>query len=335
MKIGTKVDKMLKSPENTDLRREVEDEVLRLSYFIPQKEFGLKEEDAGEFVLEMTSVIDEIFEKYRPESSSFITYLYIILEHGVRRFYRKKKERELMESAAVTEYTPQCLMDLTAALEQEKRVERKLSYVMMKKLFYSFMKHPDYHKKFFILAMSYLPLMEYTSVSCICRSFRFNHRETMILCSELREKCMKKVSRKQSLETRRNTWWTKANAGRYMTASDNEQDIEKYRGRFMNRVKDLERFSPKVPYRIIAQTLGMTEKNTSAISREMRNFLLWMFEGCGQLPDSVFRSKTMSRRLYMDLRNGKWKEPVSDWGLLPELFPSSAFICTVFTEQAK
>ena len=62
MKIGTKVDKMLKSPENTDLRREVEDEVLRLSYFIPQKEFGLKEEDAGEFVLEMTSVIDEIFE---------------------------------------------------------------------------------------------------------------------------------------------------------------------------------------------------------------------------------------------------------------------------------
>lgn len=335
MRISIKVNNMLKSPENTELRREVENEVLKLSYFIPQKEFGLKEEDAGEFVLEMSSVFDELFEKYRPESSSFITYLYIILERGVRRFYKRKKEKQLIENAAVTQYAPPCLTDFDAVMEAEKSVERKLSYALMKRLFYTFMKNSDYHRKFFILAMSYLPLMEYTSISCICRTFRFNYKETLMLCSALRDRCMKMVCKKESLETRRNTWWTKATVSRFMEASDNEAEIEMYKGRFMSRVRDLEKFTPKIPYRIIAETLGLTEKNTSSISRDMRTYLEWLFNGCGQLPESVFNSKTFSRRLYRDMRNGKWKEPVTDWNALPELMPSSAFICTVFTQQDK
>ena len=335
MRISIKVNNMLKYPENTELRREVEDEVLKLSYFIPQKEFGLKEEDAGEFALEMSSVFNEIFESYRPESSSFITYLYIILERGVRRFYKKKKEKQLMESAAVTEYAPPCLTDFETALNAEKPAERKLSHALMKRLFYTFMKNSDYHRRFFVLTLSYLPLMEYASISCICRTFRFNYRETMILCNDLREKCMKKVSRKQSLETLRNTWWTKATAGQYMTASDNESEIEMYKKRFLSRVKDLEKYTPKVPYRMIAQALGLTEKNTSSISRDMRTYLVWLLNGCRPLPESVFRSKTFSRRLYNDMRNGKWKEPMTDWAVLPELLPSSTFICTVFTEQDK
>lgn len=335
MKISIKVDNLLKTPENNDLRREVEEEVLKLSYFIPQKEFGLKEEDAGEFALEMSSVFDEIFKNYRPESSSFITYLYIILEHGVRKFYKKKKEKQLMESAAVTQYAPPFLTDINAALKTEKSAQRKLSYVLMKRLFYTFTKNADYHRRFFILALSYLPLMEYTSISCICRTFRFNYKETMMLCNTLREKCMKKISRKQSLETRRNTWWTKATAGEFMTASDNNTGIEMYKDWFMSRVKDLEKFSPKVPYRMIAEVLGMTEKTTSTISRDMRTYLLWLFDGCKQLPDSVLSRKTIPRRLYWDMRNEKWKEPFSNWDMLPELLPSSAFICSVFTEQAK
>ncbi len=333
MNISLLISQMLESPDDKELRKEVENEILKLSYFIPQRRFGLREEDAGDFVLEISSMVDEIFSKYRPESSSFMTYLYLVLEHGVHRFYKRKKESVLLEYAAVLDYAPFDSTDLETIMEERKMTEKKVKNAIMKKLYYTFTRIPDYRRKFYILALSFLPLMEYTSIAGVCRTFRYDLKQTVRLCTEIRSKCMGKISYRDNLETMRNVWWTKVLAGRNLMAAEKSMDL--YKQKFDNRIQDLEKYSPKVPYKYIAEQLGMKERTVSNISRELRAYLVWLMDGCKILPDSAFENKELSRRLYLDMRKAKWRDATCRWEELPVIVPSDTFRCSLFTEHNK
>ena len=334
MNISVLIAQMLQSPEDTELRKDVVNEVLKLSYFIPQRKFGLREEDAGEFVLEVQSMLDEILSKYKPEASSFMTYLYLVLEHSVKRFYRRKKETILMEFAAITDYAPLDFTDLDTIIEERKKSSgKKVGNSMMKKLYYTFSQYPEFRRRFLVLALSFLPLMEYTCIADVCRTFRYDLKDTMKLCTALRNSCRNKVTYRDNLETMRNIWWTKILASRTMTAAEKTVDI--YREKFDNRIQDLEKFSPKIPYRVVAGLLGRTERTISNLSGDMRFYLIWLLDGCKSLKEPVLENRNIPVRLYWEMRQGKWKEMPCRWEDLPLFRPSEAFDCSLFTEQFK
>lgn len=323
-----------------ELRNQIEMETLRLCYYYPQRNCGLKEEDAGEFALSVIDKLDYILEKYNPEISSFTWYMKTVFKNCVRQFYSNRKNAANKESAVIRDhesYERKLVVSEEQKLLFEPQEKMKQTDSYRKKLLYLFKRSAILHKRFFISALSFMPFMSESTVKDLCRLFRFDTRETIRLCNILSNECSDILTEIERMEERNNFYWSRIIELENEIAADssfgfyNGDDktllsrLESNRRAHLNKIKELQEKKNRVPYARIAEILGIDKHYVDKAVFFNRSLLNMVIYGTDE---GKFGN------LMKAINSGKWKTGFK-YEDLPILVPSEAFDIKMFTHRAK
>jgi len=335
------------SPEAIELKSQISREVLHLSYYIPQKFFKLQEEDASEFSLEIYREVDYLISNYKPGIASFHRFLNSYLEFRVRKFYNNKRKANHKEIAILGghEYYEEKLQnEETQNRMFEPYTPRHLPKGIKKKMLFTFMRNPGTHKKFFLLSLTTMPFMSISSVTELCRLFRFDLNQTLKLCERLNILCNQQISETQRLEERRNYYWGRMLQLNEQIAAENtpetyngNEDLdflaELNRQKHRNRIRDLDERIIHVPHPLLASELGITSKTMNTMLYHARNYVSWLL---GRNSQAVPDGETgINRRTAQEIEEGLWKDRNVRAEAVPRFIPSEHFKLKMFTETDK
>lgn len=327
------------APQAKKLRKEIERDILKLCYYLPQKLSFLKEEDAGEFTLLMHSQIDYIISNYKPEKSSFSCYMTSFLSNRVKQFYHNKSKLVHKERAVMRHHT--YYEEKLNYEEKQNRIYDPPVYIHMpeswcRKLSYAFYQSRAIHRRFFVSALTVMPFMGRSSIREICRIFRFDFTQTAFLCEYFRKLCLDQIEKKEHLEYRRNFYWNKvieleaeSAASRDLTPTE-DSDMQLLRKinqiHHQNRLHDIDRHTTRVPYKNISEELNVSIRYIETAVFHTRNLMLWISG------ESIELSK--SNKIAGAIAEGRWQSDIH-YDQVPMLVPSEVFESRLFTRREK
>jgi len=321
------------------LRKEIEMDIIKICYYLPQKLSCLKEEDACEFTLLMYSQMDYIISNYKPDKSSFSCYMTSFLDNRVKQFYYKKSKLNRIEKAVMKQHT--YYEEMLEYEERQKYIYEPQVYTHMpeswrRKLSYAFYQSRAIHRRFFVTALTFMPFMGRNTIREICRIFRFDFSQTASLCEHFRKLCMDQVKKEEHLEYRRNFYWNKvieleseSAASRDLTPSE-DSDMMLLRSinrvHHMNRIHDMDRYTPRVPYKDISDELNVTIRYIETAVFHTRNLISWV--------SGENENLSKSNRIAGAITEGRWQSDIH-YDQVPLLVPSEVFESRLFTRRAK
>jgi hypothetical protein len=325
--------------ETVLLRNDIEREIIKLCYFLPQKFSFLKEEDASEFTLHIYSQIDYIISNYKPEKGSFSNYMKSYLENRAKQFYYRKSKQIRKEKAVLRHH-----MYYEEMLENDEKQSRiydppdyaRLPDTWRRKLSYAFMHSSTIHRRFFITALTFMPFMGRNTVREICRIFRFDFRETALLCEYFRKKCQDQILEEERLESRCNFYWNKVLELEYESAASRDYSLyedseiqflrQLNRLHHRNRLNDIDRHTTRVPYKELSEELHVSIRYIETAVFQTRSLIQWVTGESEHFYGS--------NRIEWQLSEGRWKANLR-YDQVPILVPSKVFETRLFTRRSK
>ena len=342
MDINTKIRLYLETKEAGGrevalLRNDIEREIIKICYFLPQKFNFLREEDASEFALLIHSQIDYLISNFKPERASFSNYMKSYLENRAKQFYYRKTKLVRKEKAILRHH-----MYYQQLLENEERQSRiydppvfaRLPDTWRRKIAYAFLHNTTIHRRFFITALTFMPFMGRNTVREICRIFRFDFGETAHLCEYFRKRCLNQVEEEERLESRCNFYWNKvleldcesAASRDYSLYEDSDIQLLRQINRLhhRNRLNDIDRHTTRVPYKDLSEELNVSIRYIETAVFQTRSLIQWV---TGE--SSHFYG---SHRIEWKLSEGRWRENLR-YDQVPMLVPSKVFDIRLFTRR--
>ena len=325
------------SREKAMLRSDIEREIIKICYYLPQKFNFLREEDASEFALLIYSQIDYLIANYKPEKGSFSNYMKSYLENRAKQFYYRKTKLSRKERAILRHHM--YYEELLKNEEMQSRIYEppviaRIPETWRRKLSYAFLHSITIHRRFFITSLTFMPFMGRNTIREICRIFRFDFSQTVFLCDYFRKKCMDQVEEEERLESRCNFYWNKvleldfesAASRDYSMYEDTEIKLLRQINRVhhRNRLSDIERHITRVPYKYLSDELNVSIRYIETAVFQTRSLIHWV---TGQ--SSQFYG---NRRIKWQLSEGRWKENLH-YDQVPVLYPSKVFDTRLFTRR--
>ena len=321
------------------LKNDIEREIIKLCYFLPQKFSSLREEDASEFALLIHSQTDYIIKNFKPEKASFSNYMKSYLENRVKQFYYRKAKLVKKEKAVLRHH-----MYYQEMLEFEEKQNRiydppvfaRIPDSWRRKLSYAFLHSSTIHRRFFITALTFMPFMGRNTVREICRIFRFDFSQTAFLCEYFRKRCLDQVEEEERLESRCNFYWNKvleldcesAASRDYSLYEDSEMQllIQINRLHHRNRLHDIDRHTTRVPYKELSDELNVSIRYIETAVFQTRSLIQWVSGESNHFYGS--------HRIEWQLSQGRWRENLR-YEQVPVLVPSKVFETRLFTRRSK
>ncbi|MCR5761663.1 MAG: hypothetical protein K6F82_06730 [Sphaerochaetaceae bacterium] len=233
-----------KSSECTRLREHLVHEILIISYFYPQTDLGLKEEDASDFILYLRPYLEGILLDY--QGGEFIFYIRKILQNRLASFYRaRNRQTEPMEVAEMDS-------GINMLFEAENKYggdveEQALSCCESQPVSILRSVFAENHlarKRFFIFLSSLCPFISEPDLAIICKDMSINFRETKKIRTYLIKKTEadKIIADMKKTEERRNCNYAMALINEIRASSKREEGLTdealKYQAKAEHR-KDL------------------------------------------------------------------------------------------------
>ncbi len=163
--------------ECRDLEKHLTNEVLIISYFLPQTEFGMKEEDASDFILYLKPYVEDILLSF--QGGDFSIYIRKTLKNRLSSFYRMKTRENRNLSIAEIEGGIDMLYESEHryGTEIESRVLSDNNSAPVMLLRAVFARSKIARKRFFIFLSSLCPFISEPDLALICKDLSINFRE--------------------------------------------------------------------------------------------------------------------------------------------------------------
>lgn len=167
------------SEECKQMRDHLIHEILIISYFLPQTDFDMKEEDASEFILYLKPYVESIILSF--QGGDLTSYISKTLKHRLTSFYRSKTREARAQSVAEIESGIEMLYDSEQRYrtELDEQVLSDNKSTSVKLLRAVFADNSIVRRRFFIFLASLCPFVSEPDLALICKDLSINYRETI------------------------------------------------------------------------------------------------------------------------------------------------------------
>lgn len=167
------------SEECIQMKNHLIHEILIISYFLPQTDFGMKEEDASEFILYLKPHVEKIILSF--QGGDLTSYISKTLKCRLTSFYRSKTREARAQSVAEIETGIEMLYDSVQryGTELEEQILSENTSEPIKLLRAVFAENRTARRRFFIFLASLCPFVSEPDLAVICKDLSISYRETI------------------------------------------------------------------------------------------------------------------------------------------------------------